>query len=53
MQKLFHEYWDTLNFRSSSSATTWPLVKRFVREMKSPEYLYLLKHKSDFETNVG
>ena len=53
MQKVLHEYWETLDDRSKSSATTWPLVKRFVREMKSPEYLYLLKHKSDFETNVG
>ena len=53
MQKVLHEYWETLDDRSKSSATTWPLVKRFVREMKSPEYLYLLEHKSDFEANVG
>lgn len=34
--KSVHEYWETLDDRSKSSATTWPLVKRFVREMKSP-----------------
>ncbi len=52
-RKVMHQYWNTLSDTEKCGKDNWPLIKRFVHEVTSPEYRYLLDHKSDFEDNLG
>lgn len=53
LKEILSEYWDALSDVQKSGAENWALVKRFVTDVKSPEYQYLLEHKADFEAVSG
>ncbi|MEG0795153.1 MAG: thioredoxin family protein [Odoribacter sp.] len=53
MKKVLHEYWESLRDEEKCGKANWPLVKRFVYDIKSLEYQYLVDHKPSFDATVG
>lgn len=52
-EKVLHEFWVTLSAEEKCSQANWSFVKRFIHDVKSPEYDYLLSHKDDFDVING
>ena len=48
-----HEYWNSLDDAECCSMDNWLLLKQYVHDVESPEYAYLLEHRTIYEKLAG